>query len=208
MTNAMPNRAINEMQTITSKLPNQFTYQEKGIGYALRALKLPQDFPLLYKWMHEPHVIPQWQLNKPELELAVYFEKMIIDDHQRLYIIQIDGCDVGYLEIYEAKRDRLSLYYPALDTDLGWHILLGEKKVVGKGHFKAVMRMMSYFIFEYSPAEKIVGEPAETVKSYEYVANEIAFEAQHKIQMLEKTAILYHCFKDKFYQECGKYTPL
>ncbi|SCC73245.1 Protein N-acetyltransferase, RimJ/RimL family [Acinetobacter albensis] len=208
MTNAMPNRVINEMQTITSKLPNQFTYQEKGIGYALRALKLPQDFPLLYKWMHEPHVIPQWQLNKPELELAVYFEKMIIDDHQRLYIIQIDGCDVGYLEIYEAKRDRLSLYYSALDTDLGWHILLGEKNFVGKGHFKAVMRMMSYFIFEHSPAEKIVGEPDENVKSYEYVAQEIAFEAQHKIQMLEKTAILYHCFKYKFYQECGEYTQL
>ena len=95
------------MQTLSSKLPNEFTYQENGILYALRALTLPQDFPLLYKWMHEPHVIPQWQLNKPELELAVYFEKMLIDDHQRLYIIQIEGQDAGYLEIYEAKRDRL-----------------------------------------------------------------------------------------------------
>ncbi|MEG1856213.1 MAG: GNAT family N-acetyltransferase [Acinetobacter sp.] len=195
------------MQTLSSKLPNAFTYQEKGILYTLRALTLPQDFPLLYKWMHEPHVIPQWQLNKPELELAVYFEKMLIDDHQRLYIIQIEGKDAGYLEIYEAKRDRLSLYYPALENDLGWHILLGEKNVVGKGHFKAVMRMMSYFIFEHSPAEKIVGEPDENVKSYEYVAQEIAFEAQKSIQMLEKTAILYHCFREKFYETCGKLTP-
>lgn len=195
------------MQTLSSKLPNEFTYQENGILYALRALTLPQDFSLLYNWMHEPHVIPQWQLNKPELELAVYFEKMLIDDHQRLYIIQIEGQDVGYLEIYEAKRDRLSLYYPALENDLGWHILLGEKNVVGKGHFKAVMRMMSYFIFEHSPAEKIVGEPDENVKSYEYVAQEIAFEAQKSIQMLEKTAILYHCFREKFYETCGKLTP-
>jgi acetyl CoA:N6-hydroxylysine acetyl transferase len=195
------------MQTLSSKLPNEFTYQENGILYALRVLTLPQDFSLLYNWMHEPHVIPQWQLNKPELELAVYFEKMLIDDHQRLYIIQIEGQDVGYLEIYEAKRDRLSLYYPALENDLGWHILLGEKNVVGKGHFKAVMRMMSYFIFEHSPAEKIVGEPDENVKSYEYVAQEIAFEAQKSIQMLEKTAILYHCFREKFYETCGKLTP-
>ena len=195
------------MQTLSAQLPDDFDYQEKGICYALRAVKLPQDFALLYKWMHEPHVIPQWQLNKPELELAVYFEKMLIDDHQRLYIIQIAGQDAGYLEIYEAKRDRLSLYYPALDTDLGWHILLGEKNVVGKGHFKAVMRMMSYFIFEYSPAEKIVGEPDENVKSYEYVAQEIAFEAQKKIHMLEKTAVLYHCFREKFYETCGELTP-
>ncbi|OTG83652.1 GNAT family N-acetyltransferase [Acinetobacter sp. ANC 4648] len=173
----------------------------------LRALTLPQDFPLLYKWMHEPYVIPQWQLNKPKLELAVYFEKMLIDDHQRLYIIQIEGQDVGYLEIYEAKRDRLSLYYSALEHDLGWHVLLGEKNVVGKGHFKAVMRMMCYFVFEYSRAEKIVGEPDENVKSYEYVAQEIAFEAQQKIQMLEKTAILYHCFREKFYEKCGEFIP-
>ena len=121
------------MKTLSTRLPNRFNYWEKGIGYALRALNLPDDFLLLYKWMHEPHVIPQWQLNKPEPELAVYFEKMWVDDHQRLYIIQIAGQDVGYLEIYEARRDRLSLYYPALENDLGWHILLGEKHVVGKG---------------------------------------------------------------------------
>lgn len=168
------------MKTLSSCLPNHFNYQEKGISYALRALSLPDDFPLLYKWMHELHVIPQWQLNKPESELAAYFEKMQVDDHQRLYIIQIEGEDIGYLEIYEAKRDRLSLYYSALDHDLGWHILLGEKKVVGKGHFRAVMRLIIYFIFENSPAEKIVGEPDERVRSYEYIAQDIAFKAQKK----------------------------
>ena len=193
------------MKTLSSCLPNHFNYQEKGISYALRALSLPDDFPLLYKWMHEPHVIPQWQLNKPESELAAYFEKMQVDDHQRLYIIQIEGEDVGYLEIYEAKRDRLSLYYSALDHDLGWHILLGEKKVVGKGHFRAVMRLIIYFIFENSPAEKIVGEPDERVRSYEYIAQDIAFKAQKKIRMPEKNAILYYCFREEFYEKCGEY---
>lgn len=193
------------MKTLSTRLPNRFNYWEKGISYALRALNLPDDFLLLYKWMHEPHVIPQWQLNKPEPELAVYFEKMWVDDHQRLYIIQIAGQDVGYLEIYEARRDRLSLYYPALENDLGWHILLGEKHVVGKGHFRAVMRMMIYFIFENSPAEKIVGEPDENVRSYAYIAQDIAFTAQKKLLMPEKTAILYYCFREEFYEKCGAY---
>ncbi|OAL85141.1 siderophore biosynthesis protein [Acinetobacter sp. SFD] len=191
------------MKTLSSSLPDHFNYQEKGIHYALRALSLPDDFALLYKWMHEPHVIPQWQLNKPESELAVYFEKMQVDDHQRLYIIQIAGQDVGYLEIYEARRDRLSLYYPALENDLGWHILLGEKHVVGKGHFRAVMRLMIYFIFENSPAEKIVGEPDENVRSYAYIAQDIAFTAQKKLLMPEKIAVLYHCFREEFYKKCG-----
>lgn len=191
------------MITISKKLPESFEYSEKNIQYGFREVVLPQDFPLLFKWMHEPHVVSQWQMDKPELELEVYFERMAVDDHQRLYIIQIQGQDVGYLEIYEAARDRLALYYAADPHDLGWHVLLGEKDVVGKGHFRAVMRMMSYFIFEHSLAEKIVGEPDENVKSYGYVADEIAFEAQKKIKMPEKTAVLYHCFRHKFYKKCG-----
>lgn len=192
------------MITISKKLPESFEYSEKNIQYGLREVILPQDFPLLFKWMHEPHVVSQWQMDKPELELEVYFERMAVDDHQRLYIIQIQGRDVGYLEIYEAARDRLALYYAADPHDLGWHVLLGEKDVVGKGHFRAVMRMMSYFIFENSLAEKIVGEPDENVKSYGYVADEIAFEAQKKIKMPEKTAVLYHCFRKEFYKKCGE----
>lgn len=191
------------METISKNLPDCFEYAENNISYGLRKVVLPQDFPLLFKWMHEPHVIPQWQLNKPEIELAVYFERMLCDDHQKLYIIQINHRDVGYLEIYEAKRDRLALYYDAQDTDLGWHVLLGETDVVGKGHFRAVMRLLSFLIFEYSPAEKIVGEPDESMVVYDIIAKDIAYTAQKKIQLIEKTAILYHCFKDKFYKDCG-----
>ena len=40
------------------------------------------------------------------------------------------------------------------------------------------MRLIIYFIFENSPAEKIVGEPDERVRSYEYIAQDIAFKAQ------------------------------
>ena len=39
------------MQTLSSNLPQFFSYAEKGIAYALRAVVLPEDFQLLYKWM-------------------------------------------------------------------------------------------------------------------------------------------------------------
>ena len=190
---------------ISQQLPDYFDYAEHNVAYTLRRMKFPQDLGLLHKWMHEPHVIPQWQLNKPELELAVYFERMVCDDHQKLYIIQINQRDVGYLEIYEAKRDRLALYYNAHEHDLGWHVLLGETDVVGKGHFRAVMRMLSFMVFEHSPAEKIVGEPDESMQVYNVISEDIAYQAQEKIKLLEKTAMLYHCFKPHFYQHCGHY---
>lgn len=195
-------KANRVLSTPSTQLPDMFEYVEKDHVYQLRAVNLKQDFDLLYKWMHEPHVIPQWQLNKSKIELMIHFEKMLMDDHQRLYIIQIDEQDAGYLEIYEAARDRLAFYYDAKPSDMGWHILLGEKNVVGKGHFRAVMKMMCFFIFENSDASKIVGEPDVAVKSYSYIADQIAFEAQTRINMPEKKAVLYHCYRENFLNIC------
>ncbi|WP_141101766.1 GNAT family N-acetyltransferase, partial [Acinetobacter baumannii] len=103
------------MLTLSQKLPDYFEYIENDVSYSLRQVQYPQDIPLLHRWMHEPHVIPQWQLNKSEIELKVYFEKMLADDHQRLMIVGINGQDVGYAEIYEGKRDRLARYYKGED---------------------------------------------------------------------------------------------
>lgn len=186
------------MKTITSKLPNSFNVVRNELNYGLRVFNLNDDFLKIYNWMHQTHVIPQWQLNKSEVELYVYFEKMVVDDHQKLYIITINNIDVGYLELYEAKRDRLGLYYEAEINDIGWHILIGNINYVGKGHFKNLMRMICFFVFENTSAEKIVGEPDINVRSYKYVEKEIAFEQQSKIYMKEKTAVLYHCYRQIF----------
>ncbi|MBO3639964.1 acetyltransferase [Acinetobacter soli] len=192
------------LSTRSSRLPDHFDYQVGEVKYGLREVCLEHDLRILHRWMHEPHVIPQWKLNISQSDLAVHFEKMHMDDHQRLYIIQIDASDVGYLEIYEAARDRLALYYAAHPDDMGWHILLGEKSVVGKGHFRAVMKMMCQFVFQHTPALKIVGEPDITVRSYAYVADQIAFEAKQILNMPEKQAVLYHCDRDRFLQLCGE----
>ena len=185
------------MPTLSAQLPNQFQYEYQSRQYRMREVVLPDDLKLLQQWMHQAHVIPQWQLNHSVTALAVHFEKMSVDDHQRLYIIEIDQKNAGYLEIYEAKRDRISLYYDADPYDMGWHILLAEH-AVGKGHFKAVMQMMCHCVFQYSPAKKIVGKPDIDVKSYALVQDKLAFEPQKQLNMPEKTAILYYCYREKF----------
>lgn len=193
------------MLTLSQKLPDYFEYYEDGTQYYLRQVQYPQDIPLLHQWMHEPHVIPQWQLNKSELELQVYFDKMLADDHQRLLIVGVDGKDVGYTEIYEGKRDRLGRYYEGDDNDLGWHLLFGDKSVFGKGFLRPTIRLLSFYIFENSPARKIVGEPDHTVKPYAAVVADLCYESQCLIPMPEKTAMLYYCFRETFYDKFGEY---
>ena len=193
------------MKTLSQQQPDFYAYYENGTQYYLRQKQYPQDMALVHRWMHEPHVIPQWQLNKPETELKVYYEKMLSDDHHRILIVGVDGEDVGYTEIYEGKRDRLGRYYDGHALDLGWHLLFGEKSVFGKGHLRAVMRLLSFYIFENAASLKIVGEPDSKVKPYAAVVEELCYETQGIIPMPEKDAMLYYCYRETFYQKFGEY---
>jgi acetyl CoA:N6-hydroxylysine acetyl transferase len=193
-------------KTVSAQLPDEYEYEEKGRVYRLRQVRYPDDMPLLHKWMNTEHVIPQWQLNKSLVDLSVYYEKMLSDDHHRLYLVGIDGEWLGYTEIYEGKRDRLGRYYDGDPDDLGWHLLFGELSAFGKGYLRAVIRMLSYFIFENSNAKKIVGEPDHTVKPYEMVVKDLCYEAQRLIPMPEKTAMLYYCHKETFLAKFPKQT--
>ncbi|MCL6248647.1 acetyltransferase [Acinetobacter sp. ANC 4945] len=193
------------MTTLSRQLPDFYEYHENETQYYLRQMKYPDDMALVHKWMHEPHVIPQWQLNKSETELKVYYEKMLADDHHRILIVGVNGEDVGYTEIYEGKRDRLGLYYDGDELDLGWHLLFGEKSVFGKGYLRPVMRLLSFYIFENAASAKIVGEPDHSVKPYAVVVEDMCYEAQRLIPMPEKTAMLYYCFRETFYAKFGHY---
>lgn len=120
------------------------------------------------------------------LSCLFILKKMLADDHQRLYLVGINGEWVGYAEVCEVARDRLSGHYTADKNDLGWHLLLAEAQDVGKGYLRAIMRLLSFFIFEHSPAKKIVGEPDASVKPYEVVAQEFNYMPQYQIVMPEK----------------------
>ena len=191
------------MPTITQNLPDTFSIEAYQKTFALRPVKYPDDMPLLYKWMHAEHVVDQWQLHLPMPQLKTHFEKMLADDHQRLYLILCDDKPIGYTEIYETARDRLSHYYKAKETDMGWHILLGDPAVVGKGYLKPTGLMISKFIFEHTEAKKIVGEPDSKVEVYQWVADSFAYRVQRLIEMPEKTAALYFCNRDEFLESRG-----
>ncbi len=191
------------MPTIAQRLPDNFSIQALNKTFSLRQVKYPEDMKVLYKWMHAEHVVEQWQLHLPMPALKVHFEKMIMDDHQRLYMILCEGKPIGYAEVYEAARDRLALYYKAKETDMGWHILLGDPAVIGRGYLKPTGVLISKLIFEHTDARKIVAEPDSKVEVYKWVADAFGYHVQRTINMPEKTASLYFCNRDDFYESRG-----
>ena len=173
---------INRLPTLSQGLPNNYIYRENGVEFGLVQIRYPEHIELLHRWMNMPHVIPQWQLNKSLSELSENKKKMLADDHQRLYLVSA-----------------------AVYRDLAWHLFLAEGGAVGKGFLVLLMRLLSFFIFEHSPAKKIVGEPDASVKPYEIVAQELNYMPQYQIVMPEKTAMLYFCDKEGFYCKFAHY---
>lgn len=191
------------MTTRSQQLPDRFSIEAYGKIFSLRPVVYPDDMSLLYQWMHAEHVVDQWQLHLPMAQLKVHFEKALADDHQRLYIISCNDKPIGYSEIYEASRDRLAQYYKAKPSDMGWHILLGDPQVVGRGYLKPTGMLISEFIFENTDARKIVAEPDSHIEVYSWVADSFAYKAQRIINMPEKDATLYFCHRDEFYDSRG-----
>jgi RimJ/RimL family protein N-acetyltransferase len=209
--NAKASIEVLVMQTLSSRLPDTFSLSMNQHIYGLNQVRYPDDLPLLYRWMHSEHVIPQWQLNKSALELQVFFEKMLADDHQRLYLITLDSHPVGYAEIYECARDRIARYYPAAQEDIGIHLLLGEARILGRGHFAPVMVLLADFIFRHLPeVDKAIGEPSSEVSIFRHAAKSLGFEEQKQISLPEKTATLFFWPRIEFYQSSGynKLRPL
>ncbi|WP_227429412.1 GNAT family N-acetyltransferase [Psychrobacter sp. I-STPA6b] len=191
------------MATISQKLPDTFSIEAYGKTFSLRPVNYPDDMSLLYKWMHAMHVVDQWQLHLPIGQLKAHFEKMLADDHQRLYIISCDDKPIAYTEIYEAYRDRLARYYNAKKSDMGWHILLGSTELAGVGYLKPTGMLVHEFIFQNTKAKKIVAEPDKNIRLYSWLANSFAYKVQRYIKMPEKEAALYFCYKDDLYESRG-----
>jgi siderophore synthetase component/RimJ/RimL family protein N-acetyltransferase len=174
-----------------------------GHCVTLRPVQLERDLTLLHRWMNTEHVIEHWQLNKPLPEFREHLSQALADDHHRLCLVNVNGEDIGYAEIYHASRDRLAQFYPAAEHDWGWHLLIGEPLKVGQGHAEAIIRVISQLIFAATPASKIVGEPDHRVKAYAVLGPRLCYEQQGLLEMPEKTAMLYYCWRERFVATWG-----
>lgn len=85
---------------------------------------------LVHDWMNRPHVAPWWELDHPLPEVHAYLAGLT---HLQPWIVAANGVPFGYVETYRVPEDPLAAYYPARDTDVGWHLLVGPDEFLGSG---------------------------------------------------------------------------
>ncbi|MBK2124694.1 GNAT family N-acetyltransferase [Fangia hongkongensis] len=164
----------------------------------MRAVELERDIDNLHKWMNEEHVAQFWHLNQSKERLKAHFSQALSDMHQQLFILSIHGREIGYAEIYNAQEDRLSAYYPTQVGDYGWHLLIGERSALNKGHSEALISVLSAYCFDILNAQRVLFEPDVRVIAFQKVAPRLGYQNEGKLILPEKNAYLFSCEKSQF----------
>jgi len=109
------------------------------VKYGSRAMR-SADLALVRRWLEEPHVAQWW----PEREKqAQSIAEHLSEPSMRCLILQIDGRDVGYLQVYDPHHepctapDGTKISHPYRDQPPGTRgidLFIGEATWLGRGH--------------------------------------------------------------------------
>jgi aminoglycoside 6'-N-acetyltransferase len=126
-----------------------------------------EDFPMLAKWLAEPHIARWW--GDVSKELASIKEAMTSVE-TRPMIVELEGTPVAYLQSYDPHLEEGHPYQDQPKGTLGIDISIGIPALVGKGHGSAIIRQFADELFS-AGARRIVIDPdpanAQAIRAYE-----------------------------------------
>ncbi|MGK6315047.1 GNAT family N-acetyltransferase [Neorhizobium sp. DT-125] len=126
-----------------------------------------EDFPLLAKWLAEPHIAKWW--GEVDEELAG-IEEAMTSVETRPMIVELEGRPIAYLQYYDPHLEEGHPYQDQPKGTLGIDISIGIAELVGKGHGSAIIRQFVRELFA-SGAKRIVIDPdpenSAAIRAYE-----------------------------------------
>lgn len=162
-----------------------------GAHACFRRLDPAADLDLVHGWMHQPHVVPFWQLDVRRDEVGAYLAGIAEAGHVEPLIGCVDGAPVSYWEVYWAARDPLAHHYPAADHDQGVHLLIGPPEWTGRGLGRRLLDAVVRWQLEREPrTRRIVAEPDVRNGRMIHVFERCGFTRQDELDLPEKRAAL------------------
>lgn len=127
------------------------------------------DFPLLERWLKEPHVLRWWRepLEGAELE-AKYGPRIDGIEPTFVFVIDCDGRPVGWIQWYRwADYQRHARRIGAALSDAGIDLAIGAPEMIGRGLGPFVIRtFLDQVVFVDPSVTAVVSDPeASNVRS-------------------------------------------
>ncbi|AHJ66914.1 GNAT family N-acetyltransferase [Granulibacter bethesdensis] len=174
-----------------------------GHELTLRALDIGRDLELFHMWQNQPRVAKFWDEAGPIEKHEAYLRRMDADPHAFSVIGELDGEPSTYFEIYWGKEDRLGPHYEADDYDRGWHVLVGEKRHLGRDRTLAWFRAITHCLFlDDCRTRKVVGEPSAAHSNMLRLCEESGYTLEYEFDFPHKRSMLITCTRDHFFREC------
>lgn len=156
-------------------------------GFDLRPASAA-DAPTIAWWMSQPHILRWWQQDWSVERWAQQLAVQADGEHSTPCVASLDNEDVGYVELYRVRLDRLAEYYASDEHDWGIHVAVAR---AGQGIGRRLLRSVADALLRSDPGCcRVVAEPdAGNVPSVRAFAA-AGFITQGELQLPEKTALL------------------
>ena len=152
-----------------------------------------EDYQLLHKWCSNKNVYEWFEQRILSLdEITNKYKKKLNDKKQQLFIIQLNGKDIGYTQIYKYEEDfkELSNYKCLYEFDT----FIGEEEYLSKGYGTSIIKEITNMIYSNYEADAIILRPFKrnirAVKCYQKSGYDIIDEYEGKDSLNNKETIL------------------
>ncbi len=162
----------------------------------LRELKgTKEDYLLLHKWCSNKNVYEWFEQRLLSLEEIINkYKKKLNEKKQQLFIIQLNGKDIGYTQIYKFEKDidfkELNNYRCLYEFDT----FIGEEEYLSKGYGTIIIKEITKLIYSNYEADAIILRPfkrnVRAVKCYKKSGYIIINEYEGKDSLNNKETIL------------------
>ncbi|MGE3620514.1 MAG: GNAT family N-acetyltransferase [Acidimicrobiia bacterium] len=155
------------------------------------------DAPLLWSWMHRPHVAEFWEMDWPLDWIRDYLVRQVDDPNRAPYLGFVDDEPIGYLEVYDPAHDVLGAYAPIQHGDVGAHVLLGEEEQLGRISV-AFGFMVNRYLFGRPGVHRIVGEPDVRHHNFLSLLAFLGYRKHGEVDLPDKRAAFMVCERRDF----------
>ncbi|WP_412463203.1 GNAT family N-acetyltransferase [Halobacteriovorax sp. RT-2-6] len=169
----------------------------------LRAFDLNEDLEKFHEWHNKKYVYEFWEMNKSIEELRAYVQGLKDSPYQLPMIVDIDGEQAGYFEVYWGFDDRIAPYCDASLYDRGIHILIGEEKFLGtRAVFDSIFHLTKFLFEDDERTQKVWGEPRVDNKKVLTLARLLpGWEHRGVFDFPHKTSNLLEADRTRFLRE-------
>jgi len=179
-----------------------------GKTLTLATADADRDLVAFNRWMNNPRVAHFWEEEGSLEQHHAYLRALLKEPHAQPLIGRFDDEPFGYFEVYWAREDRISPFYPADDFDRGLHLLVGEEAFRGKPYYTAWFSSLCHYLFLDDPrTQRIVCEPRHD--NHRQIANfdRSGFARLKHFDFPHKRALLVMLSRERFFGE-RLYQPL